>query len=433
MDSNEIKITCPECDCEIDVDSILAHRIEERIKKDYSNKFAEKLKENEEQKLKLEQEKNELNKREIELQKTIEDAVSQKLKSQELILKDRLKKDLEQEQSQQFQSLQNELNEKSEQLKDYHKSKAEVAKLQREKDELRDKVEAEAELKLNNMLASEKEKIQKFESERNLLKISEKEKIIDQLKTQLSEAQRKAEQGSQQLQGEVQELAIEDFLKKAFPLDTIEEVKKGKKGADCLQTVNTEYNQNCGSIYYESKRAKNFQNSWIDKLKEDMRAKKASVGVLVTETMPSGMDIMGQIDGIWICTLNEFKSLSHVLRESIVRISDALVSQDNRGDKMSMMYDYLTSDEFKNHIKDIAEAFLDMQEDLDSEKRAMEGLWRKREKQNEKVLNNLNFMFNSIKGIAGNSIGSINALELPTEDDMENEGKDSEKEQGRLL
>jgi hypothetical protein len=433
MDSNEIKITCPECGYEIDVDGILAHRIEERIKKDYSNKFAEKLKENEEQKLKLEQEKNELNKREIELQKTIEDAVSQKLKSQEPILKESLKKDIEQEQSQQFQSLQNELNEKSEQLKDYHKSKAEVAKLQREKDELKDKVEAEAELKLNNMLASEKEKIQKFESERNLLKISEKEKIIDQLKTQLSEAQRKAEQGSQQLQGEVQELAIEDFLKKAFPLDTIEEVKKGKKGADCLQTVNTEYNQNCGSIYYESKRAKNFQNSWIDKLKEDMRAKKASVGVLVTETMPSGMDIMGQIDGIWICTLNEFKSLSHVLRESIVRISDALVSQDNRGDKMSMMYDYLTSDEFKNHIKDIAEAFLDMQEDLDSEKRAMEGLWRKREKQNEKVLNNLNFMFNSIKGIAGNSIGSINALELPTEDDMENENEDSEKEQRRLL
>ena len=205
-----------------------------------------------EEKKRLDEERLELIREKEELQKKVEDIVNQKLATEKVLLKEKLKKDIELEQPQQFKSLEEELNEKSEHLKDYHKSKAEGAKLLREKDEMKDKIQAEAEQKLNNLLTAEKEKIQKSESEKNLLKISEKEKIIDQLKAQLTEAQRKAEQGSQQLQGEVQEIAIEEFLKNKLPLDTIEEIKKGKKGADCLQTVHTEYNQNCGSIYYES-------------------------------------------------------------------------------------------------------------------------------------------------------------------------------------
>ncbi len=426
MEAREINVTCPECDSKIEVDRILHQQIEERIKQEYKNKHVEETKKLEEQKLKLEKERE-------DLQKTIQDTVSQKVESEKQILAEKLKKDIEAEQSEQLKLLKHSLEEKSEQLKDLNKTKAEIEILKREKDEIKDKLEAEAQQKLNEQLAVEKERIQKLEQEKNELKISEKEKIISQLNEKLVEAQRKAEQGSQQLQGEVQELAIEDFLRSTFPLDTIEEVKKGKKGADCLQTVNTEYNQNCGTIYYESKRAKNFQNSWIEKLKQDMRSKQASIGVLVTETMPSGMDIMGQIDGIWICSLREFKSLSHVLRESIIRVSDALVSQDNKGDKMSLMYDYLTSEEFKNHIKDIADAFVDMQNDLDSERRAMEGLWKKREKQNYKVLNNLNLMYGSIKGIAGNSLGTIKTLELPTPEESESEIEEMEEENGKLF
>ncbi len=426
METREIKITCPECDSEIEVDRILHQQIEETIKQEYKNKHLEETKKLEEQQLKLEKERE-------DLQKTIQDTVSQKLEAEKQILAEKLKKDIESEQSEQLKLLKQSLDEKSEQLKDLNKTKAEIEILKREKDEIKDKLEAEAQQKLSEQLALEKERIQKLEQEKNELKISEKEKIISQLNEKLVEAQRKAEQGSQQLQGEVQELAIEDFLKSTFPLDTIEEVKKGKKGADCLQTVNTEYNQNCGSIYYESKRAKNFQNNWIEKLKQDMRAKQASIGVLVTETMPSGMDVMGQIDGIWICSLREFKSLSHVLRESIIRVSDALVSQDNKGDKMSLMYDYLTSEEFKNHIKDIADAFIDMQNDLDSEKRAMEGIWKKREKQNHKVLNNLNLMYGSIKGIAGNSIGTIKTLELPTPEESESDIDETDEENGKLF
>ncbi len=427
MESREIKVTCPECNCKIEVDRILHQQIEERIKQEYKNKHVEETKRLEEQKTKLDREKE-------ELQKTIQDSVNQKVEAEKKILKDKLKEDIEAEQSEQFKSLQQELSEKSGQLKNYHKSLAEVEKLKREKDELKDKIEAETQQKLSEQLAIEKEKIQKSEQDKNELKISEKEKIISQLNEKLIEAQRKAEQGSQQLQGEVQEIAIEEFLKGAFPLDTVEEVKKGKKGADCLQIVNTDYSQNCGSIYYESKRTKNFQNSWIEKLKQDMRARQASIGVLVTETMPSSMDIMGQIDGIWVCSLQEFKSLSHVLRESLIKVSDALVSQDNKGDKMSLMYDYLTSEEFKNHIKDMADAFIDMQNDLESEKRAMEALWKKREKQNQKVRMNLNLMYGSVKGIAGNSIGTIKTLELPTaEDEIDSDVEEVDEGSGELF
>lgn len=422
MESKELKTTCPECNSEIYVDEILHKQIEE----EYKLKFAEEAKKYEAEKLKLERERQ-------ELQKTVAETVEQRMKAEKESLEEKLRKDIEKEKSEQYLSLQKELNEKSEQLKDYHRSKAEVEKLKREKEEIRDKIEAETQKKLNQQLALEKERIQRSVQDNMELKISEKDKLIDDLNKQLTEAKRKAEQGSQQLQGEVQELAIEEYLKNTFPLDRIEEVKKGKKGADCLQIINTEYSQNCGSIYYESKRTKAFQSSWIDKLKSDMRGVKASVGVIVTETMPAGMDIMGQIDGIWVCSLREFRSLSQVLRESIVRVSDALVSQEDKGDKMSLMYDFLTSEEFKNHIKDIADAFIDMENDLDREKRAMEGLWKKREKQNQKVLSNLNLMFSSIKGIAGNSIGTITALELPTHEQDDGDSNGTEKETDELF
>ena len=164
-----------------------------------------------------------------------------------------------------------------------------------------------------------------------------------------------------------------------------------------------------------------------------MRGVKASIGVIVTETMPSDMDFMGQKDGVWVCSLREFRSLSQVLRESIVRVSDALSAQEGKGDKMSLLYDFLMSDEFKHHIKDIAEALMDMEKDLDREKRAMEGLWKKREKQNHKVLTNLNMMFNSIKGIAGNSLGTITALELPSLDNPDGNADDEDKDQDELF
>jgi hypothetical protein len=215
-----------------------------------------------------------------------------------------------------------------------------------------------------------------------------------------------------QLQGEVMELAIEEWLASNFPLDTIDEIKKGANGADCLQIVNTREVQNCGTIYYESKRTKAFSTNWIEKFKNDIRAKKVNLGVLVTEVMPSGMDRMGFKDGIWICTFEEFKGLSAVLRQSLIQVSQAVQSQENKGDKMEMLYDFLTSNEFRLQMEVITEGFTQMQADLSSEKRAMQRIWSQREKQIDKVINNTVHMYGSIRGIAGNAVQTVKALEL---------------------
>lgn len=223
---------------------------------------------------------------------------------------------------------------------------------------------------------------------------------------------RKQEQGSMQLQGEIQELAIEEYLTNQFPLDTIEEIKKGANGADCLQIVNTFESQNCGTIYYESKRTKNFSPAWIEKFKNDIREKKADIGVLVTEVLPSDMERMGLKDGVWICTFEEFKGLVTVLRQSIINLDIALQSQENKGDKMAMLYDFLTSTEFRMQIEGIVEGFSQMQDDLAKEKRAMQKIWSQREKQIDKVIANTVNMYGSIRGIAGNAIQTVKALEL---------------------
>jgi hypothetical protein len=236
---------------------------------------------------------------------------------------------------------------------------------------------------------------------------------LEDQKRLTEEMKRKQEQGSMQLQGEVMELAIEEWLASQFPLDTIEEIKKGARGGDCIQIINTRTHQNCGSIYYESKRTKDFQLGWIEKFKADIRERGANIGVLVTDAMPSGMERMGLKDGIWICSLEEFKGLSAVLRESIIQISNAIASQENKGDKMHMLYDYLTGNTFKLQVEAIVEGFTQMKIDLDSEKRAMQRIWKQREKQIDKVTVNTIDMHASIKGIAGNAIQAVKSLELP--------------------
>ena len=223
---------------------------------------------------------------------------------------------------------------------------------------------------------------------------------------------RKQEQGSMQLQGEVQELAIEEWLMAQFPLDTIEEVKKGARGGDCIHIVNTRTRQNCGKIYYESKRTKDFKSGWIDKFKADMREKGADVGVLVTEAMPAGFERMGIMDGVWVCCYEEFKGLCTVLRETVIQLNTAISSQENKGDKMQMLYDFLTSTTFRMQVEAIVEGFSSMKSALDSEKRSMQRIWKEREKQIDKVITSTIDMYGSIKGIAGNAVQSVKALEL---------------------
>lgn len=411
--SKDTQIKCPNCGTLIDVQDILAHQLEDEIRQKYQSQLADEKK-----KYLAEQEKLDKAKQEFELKKKQENELFQErlekqLREDRKALEEKLKAKITEEQSDQLKALQKELNEKSKQVRELNRSKAEIEKLKREKSELKEVVEAEAQKKLNEVLQAEKERIRKSEEEKTELKFRELQKQLEDQKKLTEEMKRKQEQGSMQLQGEVQELAIEEWLATQFPLDGIEEVKKGARGADCLQVVNTRSRQNCGKIYYESKRTKDFHSSWIEKFKADMRERDADIGVLVTEVMPSGFNRMGMMEGVWICTYEEFKGLSSVLRESVIQLSLTIATQENKGDKMGMLYDFLTSTTFRMQIEAIVEGFSQMKSDLESEKRSMQRIWKQRERQIDKVITNTIDMYGSIKGIAGNAIQSVKALELP--------------------
>lgn len=411
--ANNTQIKCPNCGTSIDVQDILSHQLEDELKIKFNAQLAEEKKKFEKEHEILNKAKEEFEEKKQRENELFQEKVDTKLKEEKKQLEEKLSKKFKDEQSEQFALLQKELNDKSEQVKELHKTKGEIEKLKREKDELKGAIEAEAQKTLNEKLTEEREKIRKTEEDKNELRFKELQKQLEDQKKLTEEMKRKQEQGSMQLQGEVMELAIEEWLGVQFPLDTIEEIKKGARGGDCIQIVNTRTHQKCGSIYYESKRTKDFQAGWIEKFKSDIREKGANIGVLVTDAMPSGMDRMGLREGIWICSFEEFKGLCAVLRESMIQINNAVASQENKGDKMQMLYDYLTGNTFRLQVEAIVEGFTQMKIDLDSEKRAVQRIWKQREKQIEKVTINTIDMYASIKGIAGNAIQSVKSLELP--------------------
>lgn len=418
--SKEASIKCPNCGTQIDVNEILYHQLENEFKqknlnekKKFDEEIAQKRVEYKQALDMLKQKEEDIKEQKEKFDEELKKATKELLKQEKQKLQEEIKREILEEQSESIALLKKELDEKSNQVKELNTAKIQIEQLKRDNEEMESAIMAKAQLTLNEQLKIEKEKIQKTVDEQNELKLKQKEEQLEQLKKQLQEAQRKAEQGSQQLQGEIQELAIEEYLSDKYPFDVIEEIKKGVRGGDCIQTVHTREIQNCGKIYYESKRTKDFQKVWIEKFKADMRDKSADIGVLVTEVLPKELDRMGLIDGVWICTFEEFKGLSSVLRESIIKINQAKKSEENKTDKMSLLYSYLTSTEFKMQIEAIVEGFTQMQSDLDSEKRSMQRIWKQREKQIEKVLDNTIGMYGSIRGIAGNSIGNVKALELP--------------------
>lgn len=406
------KINCPNCDEEIDVQGMLSHQLEEEARLKFQKQLAAERKIFEDKEKVLQDAKLDFEAKKRQENELFQERLQQQLREERKLLENKLKTQVLEENATAFESLQKELNEKTIQIKELHLTKAEVEKLKREKDELKSIAEAEAQKKMSEMLAMEREKIKKNEEDRNELRIKELMLQLEKQKELTDEMRRKQEQGSMQLQGEVQELAIEEWLMSNFPLDTIDEIKKGARGGDCIQIVNTHTSQNCGKIYYESKRTKDFQPAWIEKFKADMREKGADIGVLVTEAMPSHLDRVGSIDGVWICTFEEFKGLSGVLRSSIIQLSMAVASQENRGDKMHMLYDYLTSNTFRMQVEAIVEGFSSMKNALESEKRSMQRIWKEREKHIDKVITNTIDMHASIRGIAGSAIQAVKALEL---------------------
>lgn len=338
------------------------------------------------------------------------------------VLEENLRKSISSDYENQLKFLQQSNKDAEEKLKSSRQKELEF--LQREK-ELKTK-EDEMEIAVQRKLLEEREKMKasliKEESSRmelkeqeHQLKLKELEKQLDDQKKLTEEMKRRQEQGSMQLQGEVQELLLEEILRNAFPFDTIAEVGKGIRGADCIQTVRNNFGQECGKIIYESKRTENFSSDWIEKLKTDMRSQGADIAVIVTKAMPKDMAHFGEKNGAWVCSFSEVKAVAYTLRDGIIKVFNAAKKQQNKGDKMNLLYDYLTGTEFSEQWKAIREGFMTMKQSIQKERDMMEKLWKAREKQLEKVLLNAAHVKGSIEGIAGQD-----SIDLPLLDGAEN-------------
>ncbi|MCX6203466.1 MAG: DUF2130 domain-containing protein [Bacteroidetes bacterium] len=333
-------------------------------------------------------------------------------------LAEKLKKDLGAQYDHKIKIMQQSESAMSKQVKDFQEKELAFLK---QVQEIQTK-EAELELELQRKLVAEREnlkaQIQKEELERGSLKdqeyqlkVKELEKQLDDQRKLADEMKRKAEQGSMQMQGEVQELLLEELLKSSFPFDEIVEVGKGVRGADCIQVVRNNLGQEAGKIIYESKRTTAFAQEWIEKLKADMRSQGADIAILVTQAFPKDMERFGEKEGVYICSYQEVKSVALLLRTALLKIYDTKKNQLNKGDKMSFLYDYLTSNEFNEQWKAIGEGFRQMRQSIQKERDAMEKLWKSREKQLEKVLLNAMHIKGSIEGIAGADSINMNLLE----------------------
>ena len=300
---------------------------------------------------------------------------------------------------------------KSQQLQDMQKKELELL---RDKSALEEK-QKNFELELEKRFLEKRKEIEdstiKREQELFDLKTKEFKLQMEQQQKLIEELKRKSEQGSMQLQGESQEILLEEILKENFPFDLIEEVGKGVEGADCIQTIRNNSGTACGKIIYESKRTKAWSNNWIDKLKSDRRNTGADMAILVTQAFPKDMDRFGEKDGIWVCGFNEVSGLAHALRSGIIKIYEAQRAQEGKGDKMQMLYDYLTGNEFRGQVEAIAEGFMAMKNSISRERIQMEKMWKEREKQLEKVLLSTSGMYGSVKGIAGASVADIPLLD----------------------
>lgn len=404
-----LQITCPECGHQFSPEKAIEGHLRAHLEKEYAEKMMANSKIIEERVIAKTQAEY------LEKVQLLEEEASQKsqkikeLEKQSLILVQKEKELKEKEERSELEIqkriLEGEakIREEAEQMA---KAKAELEFQAKEADLKRQQESMEIAIK-----KAATEQVDRVREEERL-KLAELQKKLDVQTRMAEEMQRKAEQGSMQLQGEIQEIAIEDYLRNTFQRDEILEISKGVRGADCVHIVNDTYGNECGKILYESKRTKTFNKEWIVKLKEDMRLRQTELGVIVTEAMPGDLTRFGQIDGIWICSFTEFKSVSLLMRHTLIRIGEVVAAHDNKGDKMKLLYDYLTGNEFRQRVDAIREAFEQMNADLQKERSQAIANFAKREKQIFKVMENTVALYGDVRGIAGGAVQSIKALEM---------------------
>ncbi len=432
-------IKCPNCGTEIELTEALTGQIERDIRLKYQAEALEKEKEVrvkldeigrkakvlEQEKLGIDEQVTQRVSAEklklFELKKSLEgqrlaidEKVADTLKAERKGIAEVERKKALAEQAEANKALQDELAEKAGKLAEANKKELELLKRQRELAEKAENIELEIERKM----AVERKKIAAEAADKasaeQLLKMREKDDLIKAMQDQVENLKRRAELGSQEAQGEALEVELKELLEREFPFDRIEEVKKGARGADVVQVVHNSSGKECGKILWESKNTKEFQKLWIEKLKKDQQQAQAEIAVLMSVALPGDVKSFGLYEDIWVCDYKSAAGLACALRQGVIEANRQKAITAGRDSIKDVIYNYVTSREFALHISSVVDSYKQMQEDLESEKRAMGRIWKKREKQIVTVLDNVSGLYGSIEGIVGSqkTLGAIDGMEL---------------------
>ena len=409
-------IICPSCKTEVKLTESLAAPLIESTRREYETRLAQKEADVAKRDAVLREREEALSK----AQQTIDDQVNEKVRSERAkIAADEAKKAK--------LALQNDLDHKAKEVADLHevirqreaklaeaqKVQADLLRKQRELDDAKRELELTVEKRVQEGLTATREQARKEAEDGLRLKVLEKEQTIASMQKQIEELKRKAEQGSQQLQGEVQELELEALLREKFPWDEIEPVPKGEHGGDALQRVVGPQGQPCGTIIWESKRTKNWSDGWLAKLREDQRAAKSEIAVIVSHSLPKDVETFGLVENVWVTHTKTVLPLALALRQTLIEVASARQASEGQQTKTEMIYQYLTGPRFRHRVEAIVEAFSTMKDDLDKEKKAITKQWAKREEQIDRVMQATAGMYGDLQGIAGKTIQEIEGLEFP--------------------
>jgi len=413
---NEPTVTCPSCKTEIKLNESLAAPLIEATRKQYEKAISQKEADFSKRETAIREQQAEL----LKEKQSIEEQVLAKLKPERerIAAEERknakllLTNDLEQK-AKELADLNEVLKERDIKLAEAQTTQAEAIRKMRELDAAQRAMELTIETRVEQSLGPLREKARLDSDGVHKLKLAEKDEQMASLQRQIEDMKRTAEQGSQQLQGEAQELQLESLLREKFPRDLVEPVPKGEFGGDVLHRVNGPLGQACGTILWESKRTKNWSDTWLPKLRDDQRTAKAEVALIVTQTLPKGVEAFGFIDGVWVSESRCAIPVAIALREYLIGIASARQAGEGQQTKMEMVYQYLTGPRFRHRIEAIVEKFSDMQSDLDRERKTMTRLWAKREEQIRGVIESTAGMYGDLQGIAGRTLQEIEGLDVP--------------------
>ena len=427
----EPTIVCPNCKTEIKLTESLAAPLIESTRRQFEQRLAQKDTEIIQREQAMREKEKQLAEDKRKLEDQVADQVAEQLKAERTRVIAEESKKAKQASAAELESkarelveLQEVLKSRDEKLAEAQKAQAELIKKQRELDDAKRELELTVEKRVQDGLTEVRTLAKKEAEDEQKLKVMEKEQTIAAMQKQIEDLKRRAEQGSQQLQGEVQELELENLLRSKFPFDTIEPVPKGEFGGDVLHRVIGSGGQAGGTILWEFKRTKNWSDPWLVKLRDDQRTAKAEIAVIVSQVLPKGIETFEMIEGVWVTHPRAALPVAMILRQSLLEIALARQSSEGQQTKTEMVYQYLTGPRFRQRVEAIVEAFSTMQEDLDKERKAIMKQWAKREEQIERVMGATVGMYGDLQGIAGKSLQEIKGLEFSALEDMGREKMD---------